>query len=185
MFEFIRKFFSSEPQWSDPKAQRWANILQSRARFTGQLPEPSIIAQMGMGPDDRFWKQDNRVPRKGSAVNFDVPLSWFVNGTEDANLATLTGTNDFGKPVKSFPIKATAPRIYFDLVQRIFDVPFDREEVPTKLMVEVCCGFLIHRILPRRAELEVHEETDFAKLRLRRITWDKDLGAWYCILVSE
>ena len=83
MLRFLQDLFYREPSWSDPKARQWASMFQQRARLTGQLPDAKFMRDSGLGPDHRFWKQDNKRPSEGFAVNFDIPFYPFLDGTED------------------------------------------------------------------------------------------------------
>jgi hypothetical protein len=178
MLSFLKDLFYRHPKWSDPKAEQWANLFQKRARFYGQLPDPGIMEQMGIGPEHRFWKQDNRNPRKGFAANFWVPLAPFIDGTEDDEIGDVTGSDDFGRPVTSFPIGMTAARVNYSFLDRILDVPFNSEEMTATNMVQVCCGILALRVLPRREEFSIPANWDFRKAYLKRIVWDVEERAW-------
>jgi hypothetical protein len=185
MLTFLQDLFYREPSWSDPKAQRWATLFQSRARLTGQLPDKKFMDDSGLGPDHRFWKQDNKRPSEGFAVNFDIPFYPFLDGTEDEALKGVEGLDDFGRKVRTFPIKTTGKKLHYDFMDRILDLPIKTESVTTKLMVEVCCGLLALRILPRRGDFTIGSDLDFRVARLRRITWDASMGAWYPIFIFD
>lgn len=137
--------------------------------------------QLGLGAEDRFWRQDNRKPADGFAVNFDVPLFPYLEGTEDSLCAGLAGSDDFGKEVKSFPLHLTGKRVSYDCMDRMIDVPFESDSVSVKGMVEIVCGILARRVLPKRDQYEISEELDFGKARLRRIVWDPNDQVW-CVL---
>ena len=185
MLRFLQSLFYRDPSWSDPKTQRWATLFQKRARLTGQLPDEKFMNDSGLGPDHRFWKQDNKRPSEGFAVNFDIPFYPFLDGTEDEALIGLEGLDDYGRKVTTFPIKSTGKKLHYDFMDRILELPIKTESVTTKLMVEVCCGLLALRILPERSNFSVGPDLDFRRARLRRIAWDTSMGAWYPIYIFD
>jgi len=185
MLGFVKDLLYREPRWSDPKAQRWMSVYQKRARLTGQLPDQEVLNQSGLGPGHRFWKQKNGNPTKGFAVNFDVPLQPFIDGEEDDFPLSFEGRDDFGKTVKWFPIGKTSNKLGYDFLDRTLEIPFQKDRVPVSGMVQVCCGLLAQRILPRREEFGISEEIDFRKARLTRIAWDQSLCAWYPLFTLD
>jgi hypothetical protein len=108
-----------EPTFSDPKAARWVDLFQKRARFTGQLPEPDVLQRMGIPADDPFWKQDNANPSAGFAVNLGCRVGDALQLDSPANFDAV-GVDDFGRSVTKFPILETAPHFYFHIASSTF-----------------------------------------------------------------
>jgi hypothetical protein len=119
LLSFIRHM--CEPTFSDPKAARWVDLFQKRARFTAQLPEPDVLQRMGIPADNPFWKQDNANPSAGFAVNLGCRVGDALQFDSPANFDAV-GADDFGRSVTKFPILETAPHFYFHIANSTFSL---------------------------------------------------------------
>jgi hypothetical protein len=149
MFRFLKRLFMS------PRRRAVENLFDA------------------WGEIGKQWNEEEQFP-----ANFNIPLSWFMDGTEDENLVGLVGKDDSGNPVTSFPVASTSGQIRYAFLDRTLDVLAGKTEVSAKLMVEVCCGLLVHKILPRRNELGIASDLDFRNARLARISWNQPDSVW-------
>ena len=133
-----------------------------------------------------MWEEHSRqrALEEERTVHLNVPLYPFLDGTDD-ELVHATGTDEFGQPVLSFPLGETSGNIHYDFIGRNLHPGFTEAETSVKLMVDVCCGLLALRILPRREEFSIPPELDFRKARLLRISWNVSLHAWRPIFVFD
>ena len=119
LLSFVRHM--REPTWDDPKASRWADIYQNRARFTGQLPDPEILEKMGIPADNPFWKQDNANPSAAFSVNIDCRVSDALRA-ESATDLTCVAIDDFGKTIHKLPLSKTSRDYYFPVPSSAFSL---------------------------------------------------------------
>lgn len=184
-----------EPTFTDPKAARWADLFQKRARFTGQLPEPDVLERMGIPADDPFWKQDNAKPSAGFAVNLGCRVGDVLQADSPAD-TEVVGVDDFGLSVTNFPISKTAPHFYFHLANSSFSLDrVSRAITPSDF---VWTAARVFRDLLKEMESEPDdpakdadeedddEDTEPMSLDpydyvIRRIAWDHRRKAWYVI----
>ena len=112
------------------------------------------------------------------AANFEIPILRFFEGTEDDCLAGLVGLADDETPVPSFSIAQTSNLIRYDFLDHTFEVAFNKDEVTAELMIGVCCGLLVHHILPKGSDYKIPKKLDFQQCVFRRISWNPSHHAW-------
>jgi hypothetical protein len=193
LLSFIRHM--REPTFSDPKAARWVDLFQKRARFTGQLPEPDVLQRMGIPADDPFWKQDNANPSAGFAVNLGCRVGDALQVDSPANFDAV-GVDDFGRSVTKFPILETAPHFYFHIANPTFSL--DEASRVTTPRDFVWTAARMFRDLLKKIESEPDDPSensdeedddkdtepmsfDPCDYVISRITWDHRRKAWYVI----
>ncbi|MEM7144617.1 MAG: hypothetical protein AAF591_05750 [Verrucomicrobiota bacterium] len=189
----------NEPTFQDEKAELWAGLFQKRARFTGQLPEPELLEQIGIPADDPFWKQDNANPSAGFAVNFKIPVREALKADSPGSLAA-EALDDFGQSVAALPLKATAPNYYFHVFNGTFTLDSAPKTLePTEMAWIASRGFVeALSELEKTVDLEDTEDIeddiedddepinfDPAAHTITRITWDPDREAWYVITTQN
>jgi hypothetical protein len=197
----IKRLLSSirhmrEPTFDDPKAARWADIFQKRARLTGQLPESEVLQKMGIPAADPFWKQDNANPSAGFAVNLGSPVAAAL-ATESAANFKVAAVDDFGRSVTRLPLSKTAPKFFFHVSNSIFPLEGASGKIaPNEFVWRVAQAFrdLLLKLESESDEPEDDEDNngdeqdeeetmsfDPTDYTISRVTWSKSLGAWYVI----
>ena len=193
LLRFIRHI--NEPTFDDPKASRWADIFQKRARLTGQLPEPDVLERMGIPREHPFWKQDNANPSAGFAVNLGQSMEEALIADSPADLELHTA-DDFGRPVAKLPLSKTSPKLWFGISNSIYPLEESGRNVGISDIVwQAARAFrdlLAHlETQPDDPQDEADDETedddtelisfDPSDYTIRRISWDRGVDAWYVI----
>lgn len=181
-----------EPTFDDPKASRWADLYQKRARLTGQLPEPDVLGRMGIPPDHPFWKQDNADPSVGFVVNLEYHMGDALRAESPADIE-LVAVDDFQRTVYEFPLSETSHRLYFGFGSSIFEL------VETGAAIELNEFIWQSARAFRELLLEIESTPDDPEndpecededepmsfnpddYTVRRIAWMQSFNAWYII----
>ncbi len=191
LLHFIR--YMREPVYEDPKAQRWMDLYQRRARLTGELPDAETLRKTGMPADHPFWKEDNSNPSAGFAVNMDIPVTEALAVPSAAGL-TIDARDDFGRAVKHLPIGKTSPRIYFH-AGAAYELNDPAERMPVADFVWTAARLFREALLAREnapeeegddadegpEEEDEPSSTDPADYTIRRVTWSPRMGAWLIV----
>ena len=185
-----------EPTFNDPKASRWVDLFQKRARFTGQLPEADVLQKMGIPDDDPFWKQDNANPSMGFAVNLGCLVA---DALREDSFATLevVASDDFGHSVPKFPLSQTASNFYFHITNSTFSLDGAGRAIEPRDFVWRAARVFRDLLQEIEAEPDDPEEDmeekdqdeedaepmsfDPNDYEISRITWDQRRHAWYVI----
>ncbi|QTN30979.1 hypothetical protein HZ994_01090 [Akkermansiaceae bacterium] len=182
-----------EPVYEDPKASRWADLYQRRARLTGELPEPEILARFGIPADDPFWKEDNANPWKGFAVNLSVPMASALQAAGPGDMG-IVGRDDFGRSVTNLPLAETSPRFYFGFEKNMYRLEGTGRSIAISEFIWKVSRVFRELLLkaenepeeiPEEDDDEEEEEIDEpmsyspADYTIHRISWNPRQQTWY------
>ena len=162
------------------RRRRWLDIFRRRAKTTGELPSYETRRELRIDASDDSAKVDNSNPSEEFALNLEVELDrLFSLETADEVLSYVTAKDDFGGAIESMPLSETSSRVWFDFCSAGPAHDYGNEEISVARFVTDTCYVLKDEMIPNRERFDYLHLGDVDGLVLKRVTWDRDLNAWY------